>query len=387
MVTKGGGPRASAADSGGGSEGRDASSTGAPGEPSATASRDAAVPMGSVSTTEVDPSVHNYVFVTSEEYMADFGELTVADAHCDALAAQAGLAGTYVAWLSTSTVDARDRLPETSHGWARPDGLVFALSRRSLIAGEILYPPRLDETGADSEESYPLVFTGTEADGTFYTGGRYDHCADWTSTDTGRLFRSGTPSGGPLLWTAGGGADCGARARLYCFGTDNAVDHEHEPATGRLAFVSEAELVPGGGLDAADALCQSEAEASGFAGEFAALLATSSASAASRFADGEPWVRPDGAAIAARAASLLRGDQLASPIAQQADGKYVSALGVWTGASDVVTAPGIDTHCNDWTSTAGDGNTGMAAYTGQGYFDVGTAPCSATYLHVYCLQR
>jgi hypothetical protein len=65
----------------------------------------------------------------------------------------------------------------------------------------------------------------------------------------------------------------------------------------------------------------------------------------------------------------------------------VSTVGVWTGASDVITTPGTDTHCDDWTASSGTANAGMAAYTGSGYFDNGTAACDTDYLHVYCLQR
>jgi len=67
----------------------------------------------------------NFVFATSTSYPADFGGLAGADAICNQHAGDAGLPGTYVAWLSTTTVDARDRLAG-ARGFVRPDGLPFA---------------------------------------------------------------------------------------------------------------------------------------------------------------------------------------------------------------------------------------------------------------------
>src|SRR5690606_988458 len=61
----------------------------------------------------------NIVFVTSTQHVAqDLGGLEGADRICADRAAAAGLPGTYVAWLSTRTVDARDRLAG-ARGWVR----------------------------------------------------------------------------------------------------------------------------------------------------------------------------------------------------------------------------------------------------------------------------
>lgn len=331
--------------------------------------------------------LQNYVFVTSKLYDADFGSPSAADAFCNEVAADAKLPGQYVAWLSTTTVDAAERLPETSGGWARTDGLPFAASASELLAGAVLYPPRLDEQRSDLIDLRPTVFTGTTQEGTRYSGGRYDHCADWTSRDASLLYRGGTPAGGTLLWTEGNGGDCAIRAGFYCFGIDDALDLTVTPREGRLAFVSEAELVPGSGLDGADALCQAEADASKHAGTFKALLAGSTHGAAERFADGETWVRPDGVAVVEQASDLLAARTLLAPITQQADGEYVSTVGVWSGASDVVTRGTAQTHCDDWTSSSGMGNAGMAGYSSSAFFDGQAADCSVTYYRVYCLQE
>ena len=62
----------------------------------------------------------------------------------------AGLSGTFVALLSTSTVDAKSRLG-TARGWVRTDGKPFADRQedlfRSNCGSALYYPPRLDEFG------------------------------------------------------------------------------------------------------------------------------------------------------------------------------------------------------------------------------------------------
>src|SRR5215510_6780649 len=68
----------------------------------------------------------NLVFVTSQHVIAgQLGSLAAADAVCNESAANAGLPGVYVAWLSTSATNAIDRLAG-ARGWVRPDGRPFA---------------------------------------------------------------------------------------------------------------------------------------------------------------------------------------------------------------------------------------------------------------------
>src|SRR5690606_4557544 len=94
---------------------------------------DAAVPPDAAVPT-------NLVFVTSTTHEpASLGGLAGGDAICAARAEAAGLPGTYVAWLSTATVDARDRLG-SARGWRRVDGEPFADTVEDLASGKIFYP-------------------------------------------------------------------------------------------------------------------------------------------------------------------------------------------------------------------------------------------------------
>src|SRR2546428_3153004 len=63
----------------------------------------------------------NVAFVTStSQAAASLGSLAGADALCQARAASAQLSGTYRAWLSDGSTNARDRLG-SARGWLRTD--------------------------------------------------------------------------------------------------------------------------------------------------------------------------------------------------------------------------------------------------------------------------
>src|SRR5579862_10016198 len=78
-------------------------------------------------TIDVSPTGNNVVFATAGVHTGALGGIAGADTICAQEAASAGLAGHYVAWLSTTTVAASSRLvlPGTStpaRGWVRRDG-------------------------------------------------------------------------------------------------------------------------------------------------------------------------------------------------------------------------------------------------------------------------
>jgi hypothetical protein len=74
---------------------------------------------GCVGCMESGP--YNYAFASSAVYVpGSFGGLAGADEKCQTLATNAGLPGHFLAWLSTSTTDARSRFA-SARGWIRPD--------------------------------------------------------------------------------------------------------------------------------------------------------------------------------------------------------------------------------------------------------------------------
>ena len=73
------------------------------------------------------------------------GGLSGADAICQGEADRAGLGGTFVAWLSTSDTDARDRVDDVLY--RRLDGQLVAVDLNDLTDGSIANPINLDVDG------------------------------------------------------------------------------------------------------------------------------------------------------------------------------------------------------------------------------------------------
>ncbi|MBZ0231777.1 MAG: DUF1554 domain-containing protein [Deltaproteobacteria bacterium] len=332
----------------------------------------------------------NFVFVTTDSLgPTTFSPLANADAACMAEAAAAGLPGTYRAWLSSSTVDAKDRLG-TARGWVRVDGQPVADRVEDIVAGNLIAPIRLLATGEPATlngAGHTVVLTGTQADGTHAP----TTCSDWTSG--GGMVRVGNANNTARTWTDwfdGDAFDCGSNsAAIYCFGVDRAAAVTITPTPGRLAFISQGLWTSGGGIASADALCQADAASAGRTGTFKALVALTTASAASRFdAGGAPWVRADGIPLAAPGTSPF--GQLAVPLNVRADGTYSPYNWTMTGA-DSPTQAATNLNCNDWT----DGTAGRAYSFGIGesvleWFDhTGggqTLPCDSAQ-RLYCFEQ
>lgn len=350
-----------------------------------------------VLTLEIDTSIeagfgdasdgHNFAFVTKSDYSATmFDPLSNADAICAAEAAAAGLpsGATYVAWLSTSTVDAKDRLG-AARGWVRVDGSPIADTVADVTSGKLLYPVRLTADGeraTNDGANHAVVVTGTLQTGTHASM----TCADWTNG--GGMVKVGNANGTGQNWTDWFDGDyCTQQMGFYCFGTNRMASLTITPTTGRLAFVTGGLWHPGGGIASADALCQMEATAAGRSGTFKALLATSTASAASRFDEGgAPWVRVDGIPLSKPGVSPF--DEIEAPLNVYLDGRYSPGGGVFTGApSPRQTAS--SRNCSDWTSsTTGVGSWGSVEDTFGWFSEFGpqTLPCTDQSA-LYCFEQ
>jgi len=348
----------------------------------------------------------NLMFVTSQTIQpSTIGPtLAGADAFCTARAKAGALGGSiWKAWLSTSAtttnINAADHVSLSARGWIRIDGRPFATSVADLLAGKVLYPPRLTELNTDRGQTL-AVASGTRADGSTDSG---LNCMDWTSA-TGSL-NAGDVDSTTSAWTYAqllGGDSCGGSYPIYCFESDDgmeAVPAPKIPVGGRRAFLSSDRWIPGGGVDAADMLCQREATMALLddPNSYRALLSTTVvATDSSRFdLAGEPWFRLDGAQIVATAADVAApaGDKLLTPINVDSMGRYNVNLEVWTGSGN---APGVTTNtsnCDCWISGTPDvsGWFGIAATTRSDsmkslFWASSTQPCN-TASRVYCLQR
>lgn len=325
------------------------------------------------------------MFVTRLPTSPAFGGIAGGDAYCQSAAEAAGLTGTYRAWLSDDTIDARDRFAGTS-GWVRVDGAPVASTiTRLLDQREMFNPILVDETGAGNRVG--SVWTGTGVDGRRES----KHCDNWSGT-------SGAAAAGYTFFGVGAfsmfspSAACTNPAHgLLCFEIGGSATVTAVKTSGRVAFVSSTRRTAGDGVAGLDSICQSDAGAGGLSGSFLAAVTTSAQSIASRFTiDARPWVRPDGTLIAAPAA-LFDGSLVTSFINQEADGTYVdwASNAVWTGASGGPMMTSATT-CIDWTSIAPavSGIAGFVVVADPGLiWNASSVMCSNPALRVVCLEQ
>jgi len=349
------------------------------------------VVMTSSQTVSYTATANNIVFATSSTYTGDLGGLAGATTDCKNAASIAGLPGSYVPWLATSTVNATTALG-SARGWVRVDGLPFADTigtvgaATGLVNGQIYYPVGLNEFG-NAQPGF--AWTGADWTGTWNS--TYS-CSDWTSGTMDGA--AGDTTRGSDGWTNAEAVSCGSLYSLYCFGTNLSTPVTITPQAGRHAFVTKGVFTTTGGLLAADTLCKNEATSAGLpnAGNFLAFMASSGASASSRFnLAGANWVRIDGLPVASSITNLLAGQLLAPPTVH-ADGSYIVNFDfVWTGAPDPSTAGTMATTCNNWTSNASgvDGEYALASATDVSWFGVSPSfPCASAFPDVaYCFEN
>lgn len=331
---------------------------------------------GGVTIPDAGPRA-NVAFVTSSVHRGDFGGVAGADAICADRAADAGLPGTFLAWLSTGGIPAHARL-DGSRGWRRTDGAALVPSGPSdLITGRIIVPLAMDELGRDARVGLAGAWTGTA-----WNGNQEADCDGWSNAVANG--RDGAPArGGGGFTDTFGNANCGQLRRLYCFeiGQDVLVAPTITP--GRLAFTSAAIWSPGaGGLASADAVCQAEAIGAGHAGTFLAALPTSTTATQARFdLGGAPWVRADGVRVTPTATGLFNAEFLDAHLGLTAAGNPVVSNTTFSPAPNLV-----GDHCSDWTASVGLTRVGDSESTARGeVFNFVDHPCSAA-AHVICLQ-
>ncbi|HTL39046.1 MAG TPA: DUF1554 domain-containing protein [Kofleriaceae bacterium] len=333
---------------------------------------------GDDGTSEPPP---NTVFVTRTKYGADLGGLMGADDKCKMAADSVGLQGTYVAWLSTTTVDAIDRLAG-SRGWVRVDGTPV-LDRVDLGLQTMFNGILLDETGS--------AVAGSIRTGTNSIGRKSPACADWTTTTGNDAINGIAEEGIPGFTSGNTGTTCAAMIPIYCFGIGNVATVAPKSAmvtNPHLIFVSSQPRTTTG-IAALDTLCQNDVAAASLAGTFRAMVATTTTTIASRFtSDSRPVVRVDGTVVSPTMSDFLAGNTLSSFANQLTNGTYVGAIKVWTGATNPTATGSMAETCNNWNDlTAGlQGAAGNpSGISTLRFWDAYFTNCSSQ-LPVFCLQ-
>lgn len=152
------------------------------------------------------------VFVSSTEYHGYMGSVSVYDAECQSLAAAAGLAGTFRAWLSNGTQPASN-FTRTNADYVLVDGTVVANGWSDLTDGFLDNPISLTESGTTPVGS-DQVWTGTDPGGFGYSPP--NTCEGWM--DPGGSGTTGSWSMTDNNWTDYRGNGCNlALHHIYCF--------------------------------------------------------------------------------------------------------------------------------------------------------------------------
>jgi hypothetical protein len=335
-----------------------------------------------VSTPTTSRPPQNLAFATSTVYAGDFGGIAAGDAICEQLAHEAGLGGTWSAWLSDKATSAYSRIRDVPGGWVLLDGSPVARSASEVVTGSLLTPIMRDERGRDIRAGQVEVWTGTSPDGT-----PRETCNDWTTADPATAGTIGFDESGAGEFTLYIDRPCDSPRRIYCFETDRSAAVTIAPITGRLAFVTANSWQPNaGGVPAADALCQSEASAAGLSGTFLALMPLASATAASRFdTSGAPWTTPLGVPLSPTAAELFTGEYVGL-WNWHADGSTDVSATTWGG--DPINSAN-ENGCSAWTSPVGtlpEVSCTMPWRTTRSSLVGGGCYCNDPTQHLRCMQ-
>jgi hypothetical protein len=331
-----------------------------------------------VATFTPTPITANTVFISSTSPPIT-GGVAALDAFCQTRATAAGLAQTFVAFVSSSTVNAKDRLAG-SRGWVRVDGLPFLDQPTDLGSATLPRGVVLDEAGG----TYPnFVMTGSDRMGVATS----QTCMDWTST-AGAV--DGVSASYASYYATGfASSTCAGSPRVLCVGTGRTVAVELAPApfpVGRYVFVTTQPFTIGGGVAAADAQCAAEAASNGLPGAYRAILASTTQSASDHVGGfAGVWRRPDGIVVAR--AGLDHSPLDAAPHLDPTRAVLPNQAGFF-GATSATGLGTMAATCADWTSTT----TGPPIVVQSnsmfmlGLTAISSAMCGGSAFHLMCAQ-
>ncbi len=165
------------------------------------------------------------VFVTTTTLSADFGGVTPANSECQSEANNAGLPGTYKAWLSDSLGNSPSvNFTRSAVPYVLPNASLtqVAANWTSLTASPSELTSPIDVTAAGNTLGSTIeVWTGTNPDGTADLtpyGYPTNNCFNWGSTNNANYGVAGLTNSDSPTWTLFSEYPCGTGAfPLYCF--------------------------------------------------------------------------------------------------------------------------------------------------------------------------
>jgi hypothetical protein len=187
--------------------------------------------IGGAGSIVLSPIPTLIVFASSLLYNGNLGGVAGADAKCQALATQAGLPGTYKAWISGMVNDdisaPEFRFTTLPFAYKRVDGQLFVNSAfGGTYFGLPVNPLNIDENGNTVPLSLSInVWTNTGDHGEVLAVDDSRTCNQWTFEDSQLNGYGGYADEADWKWTGtfdtiSGAllvASCGQLLRLYCF--------------------------------------------------------------------------------------------------------------------------------------------------------------------------
>ena len=161
------------------------------------------------------------MFLTSSTHTGNLGGMSGADAICAARATEAGLGGTYLAWLSDTTMSPSVRFTQNTSGpYQLPSGSVIAADWSELISGVLTNGIVEDENGttiAVTPEQY--FWSNTNSTGGAVKGAAHHTsatCNFYTTAGGGFSSFMGLIGSTGSTWTYSLAKACGNEYRLLC---------------------------------------------------------------------------------------------------------------------------------------------------------------------------
>jgi cysteine-rich repeat protein len=172
--------------------------------------------------TNACESTSKLVFSAGTVHDGNFGGLTGADAWCQGLADDAGLGGTFMAWLSDDTGSPSTRFTQATTPYKLVDGTIVADNWADLTDGSLDNPIDLDESGAAPPSGYvgicgytSTVWSNTTVSGTLL--GANNDCGSWTGSGGSAWSRWTHTDATWTAWCSGGACTGAWVTSLYCF--------------------------------------------------------------------------------------------------------------------------------------------------------------------------
>ena len=161
------------------------------------------------------------VFVTRQIFTANLGGVAGADAKCQTAAEDAGISGTFKAWIADGTSSPSTTFTRCQSPYELVDETLVADNWEDLTDGTIKHPINKDEYGTELTLAPTSVWTNTVAAGTPARTTLDTTCRAWGALDPPYATDhadTGSYGASTAAWThTGGWLYCSIHLHLYCF--------------------------------------------------------------------------------------------------------------------------------------------------------------------------